>query len=75
MSKVELPSRIKKEQPKQYNEGHIIGYAHQWAELHAKPKTREKMDELIADLPEPIARKVVLCGQRIAAGLPPKIAP
>ncbi len=46
--------------------------AQRWADLHANPKTRSKMDEQIAGLTNGDARLVVLEGQRLAAGLPPK---
>jgi hypothetical protein len=74
--KVQLPSQIKKQdQPKPLSDADIITLARHWARLHAKPSLRGAMDDLLKELPEPVQRKVILCGQRIAAGLPPKIAP
>jgi hypothetical protein len=80
--KIQLPSRlkVKSEDPPEYkanaqtDDKRVRELAQQWADLHAKPKQRDKMDELLAGLPEPMQRKVILCGQRIAAGLSPKIA-
>lgn len=46
--------------------------AKRWAELHANPKTREKMDTQLEGLNERDQRRVVLNGQRIAAGFMPK---
>ena len=74
-TKVQLPSQIKKEQDQSTETGDakIRALAQKWAELHAKPKQRDKMDELLANLSPETQRKIVLCGQRIAAGLSPKI--
>lgn len=79
--KHQLPSRIKKtepeklpEKPPRTDEGRIFALAKQWAELHAKPKTRDQMDALLEGLPEPDQRRVYLLGQRLAAGLPFKLA-
>lgn len=46
--------------------------AKRWAELHADPKTRAKMDMLLNGLSPNEARAVILNGQRIACGLQPK---
>jgi hypothetical protein len=43
-----------------------------WAELHADPKTRSKMDGLLQGLTPREERTVVLNGQRMACGMSPK---
>jgi hypothetical protein len=50
----------------------LLAKAQRWADLHANPKTRSKMDELLTGLTTEDAHRVVLNGQRIAAGLQPK---
>lgn len=52
----------------------IIDFAWQWVRLHANPKTRDEMDELVKDLSPADSRRVILCGQRLSAGLSPRIA-
>jgi hypothetical protein len=52
----------------------IIDRARDWAQLHADPKTRDKMDDIIKGLSAADSRRVILCGQRIRAGLTPRIA-
>jgi hypothetical protein len=59
---------------KNVTDDRVVTLAKQWAELHANRKTRDKMDDLLDGLSEQMQRKVVLCGQRIASGLPIKIA-
>jgi hypothetical protein len=66
--------RMAARQKPQTDEGKIFALAKQWAELHAKPKQRDKMDDLLVGLPEETQRKVYLLGQRLAAGLPYKLA-
>jgi len=51
----------------------LVILARKWAELHVKPKTRDQMDDVLTGLSDADARRVILCGQRIAAGLTPKI--
>lgn len=81
--KIQLPSQIRKaaeptaaapEKRAGDDEIKIRELAHEWARLHSKANTRDQMDALLVGLPEPMQRKVYLCGQRIAAGLSPKIA-
>jgi hypothetical protein len=43
-----------------------------WAELHANPKTRSKMDALLDGLTAREARTVYLNGQRMSCGMQPK---
>jgi hypothetical protein len=69
--KIGLPSRAKKQDR---TDAGLAILARKWADLHANPKQRDKMDEILAGLSEDEARRVVLCGQRIAAGLEPRIA-
>jgi hypothetical protein len=71
--KVPLPSRLKNAAPTPQDR--LLLLAAKWADLHAARRTRERMDEILAGLSEADARRVILCGQRIAAGLPPRIAP
>jgi len=52
----------------------LIERARKWAQLWRNPKTRSRMDEALKGLSKPDERKVVLCGQRISAGLAPRIA-
>ena len=49
--------------------------AAKWARLHRKPETRSKMDTCLAGISDADQRRVYLCGQRIAAGLPAKVIP
>ena len=72
--KIQLPSRARKSEQPDYSDAGIVSLARKWAELHANKKTREKMDELLAPMPENVRRKVYLCGQRISQGLAPKVA-
>jgi hypothetical protein len=51
----------------------LIEKARAWAELHADPHTRGAMDKVLNGLSAADQRKVVLCGQRIAAGLSVKL--
>jgi hypothetical protein len=51
----------------------IVERAREWARLHLDPMTRAKMDAVLIGLSPADQRKVVLCGQRIAGGLEPKI--
>ena len=53
----------------------VLELAAKWSRLHAKPQWRDRMDECLTGLSESDARRVVLCGQRMAAGLPPKVLP
>jgi hypothetical protein len=53
----------------------IIAFAERWARLHANPKLRGRMDNLLAEASEDDQRRIRLCGQRIAAGLPVKLVP
>lgn len=46
--------------------------AQRWADYHANPKTRDKMDELLVGLTTDDQCRVVLDGQRLAAGMPMK---
>ena len=46
--------------------------AQRWAELHANPKDRAKMDTQLLNLSEEDQRVVYLNGQRIRAGMPYK---
>jgi hypothetical protein len=71
--KVPLPSTLKKAAVS--SEDRLLSLARRWADLHSKPKQRDKMDEILVGLSEAEARRVILCGQRIASGLTPKIAP
>lgn len=57
------------------NNDEVIEYARRWAKLHANPKLRGRMDNVIDGLSEEDARRVVLCGQRIAGGLTIKVVP
>lgn len=57
------------------NNDEVIEYARRWAKLHANPKLRGRMDNVIEELSEEDARRVVLCGQRIAGGLSIKVIP
>jgi hypothetical protein len=50
----------------------LLERAKRWAALHSDPKTRPKMDELLAGLSEADQRKVYLDGQRISKGMQPK---
>lgn len=52
----------------------VIDLARDWARLHENPKTRDKMDAVVEGLSGADTRRVVLCGQRIRAGLTPRIA-
>jgi hypothetical protein len=52
----------------------LIDRAHKWAALHRNPKTRDKMDDVLADLSKADQRRVYLCGQRIAGGLSARLA-
>jgi hypothetical protein len=74
--KIQLPSRKKADavEAAVSEERRVRALAEKWAELHAKPKTRDQMDALLVGLPEATARKVYLLGQRLAAGLPYKVA-
>jgi len=58
--------------PKKPKVDPLLQKAQRWADLHANPKTRSKMDELLTGLTTEDAHRVVLNGQRIAAGLQPK---
>lgn len=49
--------------------------AAKWARLHRKPETRSKMDTALEGISQADQRRVYLCGQRIAAGLPAKVIP
>jgi len=53
----------------------VVELAERWARLHATPKLRGRMDAVVEDLSESDARRVILCGQRIAGGLPAKVLP
>lgn len=52
----------------------IIDRARDWAHLHTDPQTRPQMDKIIDGLSPADARRVVLCGQRVRAGLSARIA-
>jgi hypothetical protein len=49
--------------------------AQRWARFHSNAKYRSKMDSVLADLNDDDERRVRLCGQRMANGLPLKIIP
>lgn len=49
--------------------------AGKWARLHRKPETRSRMDACLEGISKADQRRVYLCGQRIAAGLSPKVIP
>jgi hypothetical protein len=51
----------------------LIEKAHRWAELHTDPHTRGSMDKVLTGLSAADQRRVVLCGQRIAAGMSVKL--
>lgn len=53
----------------------VIDRAKKFARLHKHEKTRGRMDECLAGLSEADARRVYLCGQRIAGGLTIKVIP
>ena len=57
------------------NDDQVRARAQRWALLHKLPKNRGKMDEILADLSEADQRRVYLCGQRISAGMTPKVVP
>lgn len=49
--------------------------AQRWAILHKQEKNRAKMDAVIEGLSPDDQRRVYLCGQRMAGGLPLKVIP
>jgi hypothetical protein len=49
--------------------------AQRWARLHKIEKYRPQMDEVLNGLSADDQRRVYLCGQRIAGGLPFKVIP
>jgi hypothetical protein len=53
----------------------VLSRAQDWAHLHPKPTTRNKMDEVLSGLSTADQRRVYLCGQRIAGGLKPRVIP
>lgn len=53
----------------------VIDRAKKWARLHRNQNTRAKMDECLAGISTADQRRVYLCGQRIATGLPIKVVP
>jgi hypothetical protein len=53
----------------------VIDRAAKWARLHRNEKRRDRMDECLDGLSKADQRRVYLCGQRIAGGLPPKVIP
>jgi hypothetical protein len=53
----------------------VLDRAKVWAHLHAKPQTRDKMDQVLDGLSSADQRRVYLCGQRIAGGLKPRVIP
>jgi hypothetical protein len=56
-------------------EEQVYDRAKDWAHLHKNPKTRDQMDKLLEGLSPPDQRRVYLCGQRVAGGLPYKVLP
>jgi hypothetical protein len=53
----------------------VVDRAQRWARFHKNEKYRDKMDEVLVGLSETEKRRVYLCGQRIAGGLPIKVIP
>jgi len=53
----------------------VIDRATDWAHYHKSPSTRSKMDDVLDGLSKDDQRRVYLCGQRIAAGMSPKVIP
>ena len=53
----------------------VIDRAKKWARLHRNQNTRSRMDECLAGISNADQRRVYLCGQRIATGLPIKVVP
>lgn len=53
----------------------VASRAQSWARMHANPNYRDKMDTVLEGLSEADQRRVYLCGQRMAAGLPLKVIP
>lgn len=53
----------------------VLDRAQRWARMHKIVKYRDKMDDLLTGLSDEDQRRVVLCGQRISGGLPPKVIP
>ena len=53
----------------------VLDRANRWARMHKLVKYRDKMDDLLIGLSDEDQRRVVLCGQRISGGLPPKVIP
>jgi hypothetical protein len=49
--------------------------AQRWARLHKNEKYRNKMDDVLVGLSAADQRRVYLCGQRMAGGLPLKVIP
>jgi hypothetical protein len=59
--------------PAERNHDEELRYrAQRWADLHANPKTRPKMDTQLIGLSEADQRVVILNGQRLRGGLPYK---
>ena len=53
----------------------VLDRAGKWARFHRKPETRNRMDECLEGISKADQRRVYLCGQRIAAGIAPKVLP
>ena len=70
----EKSSVVAKQKPAASPEERLIPKAREWARLHANPRTRAKMDDVLVGLNNADKRLVVLCGQRIANGLSAKLA-
>lgn len=68
------PTKNGKKPQSPLTDAQIIDLAREWARLHENPKTRDKMDAVIEGLSGADARRIYLCGQRIRAGLTPRIA-
>jgi hypothetical protein len=58
---------------KQLDDNEIRTMAARWESLHRQPKTRSHMDTILLGLAPADRVRVVLCGQRIACGLTPKV--
>jgi hypothetical protein len=52
----------------------VVKRAQQWAEFSRSSSDREKMDDVLVGISEDDRRRVILCGQRLAAGLPAKLS-
>jgi hypothetical protein len=60
---------------KSLTDDEVAGRAQRWALLHKKPENRTKMDDVLSGITAEDKRRVYLCGQRMAAGLPLKVIP